>query len=400
MLPASGTPRLVVRVARPVSLVREAVTETMRAMRFATGVGITVALGLSLGAALFVATPLRRLRDAARSFARAEWVPVRRIRSGDELEDLTVAFDELGQKMRTQLVELGTQESLLRQALESLPVPALLLGPQHDVVQVNGALRRYAGITAANEGERLTGITRASELIAARAQAEREGLPTELVLPPLRGPGHAGDEEAGRWMLVPLARPSSPPLWLLCADAVPSRPDDEAPEALQRALAAADRLVDHLWQLHPDARGVVARLRARLDEVAIAAGRNEPSGIEPTALGDLIGRATEELRSLHPEQSTRLVVEFADGSCQVAESAGMAARAIRCFVGAALRALPHGRTLELSAQARPACIRLSLEGGAPPEIDSTRDLVVPLGGDAGRVPHREREAAWLELPRA
>src|SRR5260370_1330729 len=75
------------------------------AVRFAAGVGVSAAVGSRWIAALFVGSRLRRRRGAARAFAQAKWVAVKRVPSGDELEDLSVSLDELGHRLREQLVE-------------------------------------------------------------------------------------------------------------------------------------------------------------------------------------------------------------------------------------------------------------------------------------------------------
>src|SRR5262249_26146624 len=88
-IPAVGPPRGVLRVARPVSSLRRSVSNTLFTLRLSTGVAVSAALLLSLGAAFFVSAPLRKMRDAARAFARSEWVPLAPVRTGDELESLS-----------------------------------------------------------------------------------------------------------------------------------------------------------------------------------------------------------------------------------------------------------------------------------------------------------------------
>jgi hypothetical protein len=73
---------------------------------------------------------------------------------------------------------------------------------------------------------------------------------------------------------------------------------------------------------------------------------------------------------------------------------------VRTFVAEALRVAPPDRRVMLTAETGPSEVRLLLEGAAPADIDVPRQLARALGTDAGRDPTREREAAWLALPRA
>lgn len=394
-LPASaGQPRQVVRLASPASAVREAVSNTLRAMKFSAGLGVTAAIGFSFIAALSVSWPLRRMRDAAMAFAHGDWVRVMRVRTGDELEDLSLVLDELGQKLSEKLIEVGAQEALVTQAVESFPLPAMLLDPELRLIAHNGAFRRYAGLDAANEVVRLGKLLASSRLEAARAEAERTGLPVELALEPL----DAGEEVEAGGTLVPLSRPNAPPLWLLLISGESVEEQGQA-EAL-RNLTAADATIDRVWDQHLEMRPTLAELRQRLDEAVHALGRPEPVGVAPADVSALVERVANEVRVLYPARASLLIVETPAAACLVAESAGLAARALRMMLAGAMRALPPGRSLEVTAEVEQARVKILVEGAAPVDLRPVVAMARALGGDASRVKHREREAAWLALPRA
>jgi hypothetical protein len=65
-----------------------------------------------------------------------------------------------------------------------------------------------------------------------------------------------------------------------------------------------------------------------------------------------------------------------------------------------LLALPRGRSLEVGMTTEETCVKLTVEGAAPADMEPVQALARALGADAGRVPAREKEAAWLSLPRA
>jgi HAMP domain-containing protein len=391
----------VVRVAMPASVLRGAVSRTFLALRLSAGVGVSAAILLSLVAAFYVSSPLRRMRDAARAFAEGRWIAVKKINTGDELEDLSTALLELGSRLRGQLIEVGAQESLLVQAVRAAPVPAALLRPSDEPILLNGSLRERWGITPGNEAERLGELLGSTQYRAARLLAERSALPTELVL---AMSGHKGEKDGDKTKgtLVPLCRPDAPPLWLLLLDAKGPESEARGPEAVQHHLRAAERLLLQLWDEHPQSPQLwpqLARLHRQLDETAHAAGRPEPTGVVPVEGAPLITRCIEEVRTLYPEAAPRLVMDLS-ATCQLAESGGLLARAVRLFIGEALRALPAGRTLEVVSEIEPTMLRLHLDGATPSDLGAIRELARALGTDVGRVKNREREAAWLTLPKA
>src|SRR5262249_34458382 len=150
--------RAVLRVSDRASALHDSVSGALLALRVATGVSVSAALLLSLVAALVVSSPLRRMRDAARAFARARWVAMPRPRGNDELAELAEALDELGQRIREHLIEIGSQESLVTQALEAAPLPALLFSADLRPLAINGAFRGLTGTTAVNEEQKLAEV--------------------------------------------------------------------------------------------------------------------------------------------------------------------------------------------------------------------------------------------------
>ena len=400
-LPARGTPRMVVRVARRVATMRDAATSALTTMRLSTGVGVTVALLLSLGAAIYVSTPLRRMRDAARAFSEGRWVEVPHFSTRDELEDLSIALDELGKRLQQQLIQHGANESLLTQTIRALPRPALLLDADFRPLEVNGALREVGGLTPANEGEALTALLKAPTLGAARREATERGLPVELSLP-LPGRPEEGHVPG---TLVPLARPVGAPFWLLIIG--PEQPHDEergAP-ALLEMLERIDRSIDALNRSAPGARRELAELRVRTDELAVAAGRPAPIGVDPVTVGDLVGRAIAEVGALHP---TRPAVLFQPGDpnlvvLKIAESSGLAERALRALLRLATHGTPIERAVELSVDVQPGTVHFEVRCTAGDLGEVGRQIAgyaEAIGGSAGRRATGDRSIVRLTLPRA
>jgi HAMP domain-containing protein len=396
-LPAHGPPAMVVRVARRVAGLREAATSALFTMRLSTGVAITVALLLSLGAAVYVSSPLRRMRDAAQAFAEGRWVEVPRLATRDELEDLSIALDELARRLQQQLILHGANESLLTQTVRALPSPALLLDAEFQPLELNGALRELGDLVPANEGEALTALLRAPTVETARREAAERGLPVDLSMP-LPGRPQVGHVPG---TLVPLTRPTGPPFWMLF---VAASAGDEGSVPLVELVERAERAIDRLWAEHPAARQQLAELRARVDEIGLASGRAEPSGIEPTPLGTLLGRAIEEVRAMFPD---RPPVAYSpsdpSASVQVAESGGAVLRALRTLLRIAARSSPR-RAPELNVEVQAARVHLDLRGGAAGDLGEDGRMLELLASAVGGVvvkrPADERALLRLTLPRA
>jgi HAMP domain-containing protein len=355
---------------------------------------------LSLGAAVYISSPLRRMRDAARAFAEGRWVDVPRLHTRDELEDLSIALDDLARRLQQQLIAHGANESLLTQTVRALPQPAVLLDAEFQPVEVNGALRQAGDLVPANEGEALTALLRSPTLAAARRDAETRGLPVDLNLP-LPGRPEEGHVPG---TLVPLARPGGAPMWLLFI--ATNRPFDEergAPSVLE-ILERVDRSVDRLFATNPSQRRELAELRVRLDALAVAGGRPPPAGIDPTPLGPLVEKAVAEVHALDPS-SPLAVYAFADqrsAEVRIAESSGLALRAVRALVRIAVSAAPQ-RAAELNVDVQAAAVHLEARVGTHAHGDDSlllEALASAVGGHADRRTTGERTFLRLSLPRA
>jgi HAMP domain-containing protein len=390
----------VLRVARRIAGLREAATSALLTMRLSTGVSITVALLLSFGAAVYVSSPLRRMRDAARAFAEGRWVEVPRLHTRDELEDLSIALDDLARRLQQQLIAHGANESLLTQTVRALPQPALLLDAEFQPLEINGALRKAGDLVPANEGEALTALLRAPTLAAARRDAETRGLPVDLNLP-LPGRPEEGHVPG---TLVPLARPGGKPMWLLFI--ATDRPYDEeqgAPSVLE-ILERVDRSIDTMFAANPNQRRELAVLRMRLDALAVAGGRPPPAGIDPAPIGTIVEKAVAEVHALDPS-SPLAVYAFADqrsAEVRIAESSGLAQRAVRALVRIAVSAAPQ-RAAELNVDVQASAIHLEARVGTHAHGDDSlllEALAAALGGTADRRVTGERTFLRLSLPRA
>jgi hypothetical protein len=196
------------------------------------------------------------------------------------------------------------------------------------------------------------------------------------------------------------------PFWLLFID--PDRPLDEerGVPALLETLERVDRCIDVLFAATPTARRDLAELRARTDEIAISMGRPEQVGIDPAALGDLVTCAIKEVGELFPD---RRPVQFAPADpaavdVRIAESSGLALRAIRALLRLALASASPERAVELATDVQPTVVHLDVRGAGSADLGDAGRLLSALaeavGGSAGRRQGADRAVVRLTLPRA
>jgi HAMP domain-containing protein len=373
-IPAVGPPRGVLRVARAVSSLRGSVSSTLFALRLSTGVAVSAALLLSLGAAIFVSSPLRRMRDAARAFARSEWVPLAPVRTGDELEALAQALVEMGEQMRTRLTAAGASEALLRQAVRALVVPALLLDHDFAALEVSGALRTRGALTPDREAAALAAVIAHGNVQAARAEAASHGNPVELTAPL---PGRPANETSPG-LLVPLMRPSGAPWWLLLVGL--DRDRGEADDARLRALVAAERIIDALWEKAPAQRRELTQLRQAHDEILRLSAPLDADGVQSRQLEAIVAGVLEELRVAAPEVAHRIHLAPPPAALPpIVDALGLAGRAVRSLVRLSLDAARPTVQIEARLGAGGNEVYLALDGGPSIDLAPVRAFCDPVG---------------------
>jgi len=263
---------------------------------------------------------------------------------------------------------------------------------------VNGALREAGDLAPANEGEALTSLMRAPTLEAARRDALARGLPVELHVP------LPGKPEEGHVVgtLAPLTRPSGMPFWVLFFG--PEGGDDERSTPIVELIERVDRVFERTYAEHPDARRLLAEMRASFDALSMAAGKPELGGIEPTPLGELMERAIGEVHALFPDRpSVAYASTDPSATIKIAESGGIALRALRVFLRIAARGAVQ-RAPEIIVEVQAAQVRLDLRGAAVADLGDEGRLLEALaeaiGGSIGRKAAGERAVLRLSLPRA
>jgi HAMP domain-containing protein len=327
-VPIDLSGRAVVRVAGPRSKIYAAVNDAFVALRVGVGIGISTALLLSLIAALYVSSPLRRMRDVAKAYAEARWTEVKPIRTGDELEDLSTGLVELGRQLRKQLVAAGAPESLMIQALDVLP-PAGLFSPELEPCYLNAGFRRSVGWVADAES---------------RAEAQARGVLGKLD-PKASGSiaidlGDPGKPVAAR--ALPLVTASGPPYWLVL---VPDRPSELFHA---RALAAARELEDLIGAVSGDMRWKGRPAGRHLDTIALALAAASPDhAVDPVATRRLVVSCVEQVNA---ELGAARVTVRGEIPEEPVANASAAARCMRAVARVAAGAFEDARPVFVSAR--------------------------------------------------
>jgi hypothetical protein len=368
----------VVRLAAPRSNVQARVHDALTALRVSLGLGISAALILMLLAARGVAHPLRRLRTVAQEFARRNWVPVPRPRSHDELWELAEALDELGKNLRLQLVSTGTPEGLALQLLEALPLPLALFRGSTQPPYVNVAFREALGIHPDTEERVLSAL-------AAQLPVDGNG--------PLDAQLSGPNGEALN--LVPLVRPGHGAWW--CVWRRPAG-DPGMNGAVRVELARAETLLGEITEQLSDARGPLHQVRLSLDGAFSQLAPEADMRFTPQAARQLLSSNIAEVLRAHPSLGSVELAEPPD--VMLADSDGMAGRAVRLFTQAALESRPGDRRLHIEFSLKDTHLLMRVRGAAPRELAPVQRLARALGSNAGVDVHEETEESWLSLPRA
>jgi hypothetical protein len=379
-IPLDPSATTVVRVAGPRSKIHAAVDDAFVALRVGVGIGISTALLLSLIAAMYVSSPLRRMRDVAKAYAEARWNEVKPIRTGDELEDLSVGLVELGRQLRKQLVAAGAPESLLVQALEALPATGLF-SPDLEVCSVNAAFRERLGWRPDGDAR-----------VQAHARAELAKRDPNVAEPvTFRLEDDHGKPVTAQ--ALPLSTAQGPPYWLVVLG---QRAQVEAkrPPAVT-SISALATLAD---AAAPGSAFADPTVRRHLDTIAVAFADPSSEGLlETVSTRSFVEGCVSQLNS--ELGASRITVSGHVPEDPVVNANGAAARCVRIVVRAAISRLAPERPLKVSASTEGAYTRIDLN--APIDVvDSDRALLESALAAAGAELAHAPDGASLRLPRA
>jgi HAMP domain-containing protein len=324
-------PPAVIRLAARRSAVAATVDAALTALRLGAAFAMTLAILFSLVAVFYVANPLRSMARAAVEFSAGNWRGFEVPRTRDELEDLGHAFEELGKRVRTQLVSIGAQEAMLVQAFELLPHPLLVIDADGATIALNSALRRALSLHPQDE-ERLT-----RELHQALPKTS-DGAVLELKVM-----GH----DVRAW---PLARADERKWWMASVSAPRTTASDDVELAGQRLASIEAWFTEAAAK--PQLASELATLRRLFDDLEAYLDVPPSLKVQSTPLSELLGRARALACAGVGTSVDRVVLEDVPQT-PIAESLPGTARLVRELFGVGLRCADAGKSvpvhLELEA---------------------------------------------------
>jgi HAMP domain-containing protein len=334
----------VLRVARPLAEI-SSVDALITVTRNIQAAAVSVALLLSLVAAVQFVRPLRRVIATAQALGQGDLAARSGVDSNDEVGDTGRALDAMAVELRRRLANAGSGDAVLSQLVDALPVPCVVFEVTGEVLALNGAARTALRVDGPNASRRLKELSTSETFERALYAAEGDGEPEPLdvdVAPgvTLRSTVHV------------LKRPGTAPLYVLLGA--------DVPQVEQTTLPPVDAV----------------RPRA-FSEVFSAAEQR----IAPALLKSGVGLDVSA-------QPSVLVVDVGDRVQQ----------AVACALQHAAQAL-SGRSERLTVGVTVDATRVSLLLEADPgkdAVDRIRPLLEPLGGG---VQIKDGEAT-LWLPRA
>ncbi len=392
--PAEGPARGVVRLSRPMAVVDAAREDVTAILRNAGAAALSVAVLLSLVAALMASRPLRRIAAAAQKLAEGEFGYPLEVRTRDEIGEVAQAIDSLAAQLKSKLLASGADRATLQALLDDLPVGVVLFDAAQQPERVNEMARSLCDLAPHLE------MTRAAELprlLAHRPVVERvlrDGVTETL---PLALPWKPEAALLARWTAIYATDGARAP-GLIVLDRSVARSRDDAWALLQ---TASDRLHEAAGALGTHTLVPPLLRAAEAASRAVEPPDPDPRAVRPISLGLLLSEALDPLMPMAAVAGLEVVRSVPDPAARVAEVGQRCTRALRIVTLQVFDAVGPGAKITLRVSPQDGCIRLAWVGPLG-DVDATEAaaLVRPLGGEAGVSEGEGWRETWLLLPRA
>ena len=335
----------VVRVGRALASLRTSTEELTRFERNVQAGAISVALLLSLLAAMRFVRPLQRVIATARSLGAGDLAAHSGVATDDEVGDAGRALDTMAVELRRRLANAGSGDAVLSQLVDALPIAVVVFEVTGELLALNGAARSAFGVEGPNASKRLKELTSSASFERALENAEGDGEPEALEI-----------EVAGarvRGSVHVLKRPGAAPLHVLLGEGMVRMQGTTLPPFEN---VAPHQLAEVLDGACADARSGVAAAAVAL----------EVSEVPAVAVVDVDQRIRSAISAV--------------------------------LLGCARAVSGRQEILAVEVKVEPTRVRLVLQAdpGAA-VIDTVRPLLEPLGGDV-RVDREHSTTMWI--PRA
>ncbi len=181
----SDTHPAVLRLALPLSSVDQTKGELHATLAMALGLASLLAIGLSLLLSGFAARTLRELTVGAARFGGGHFGRRLKVRSRDELGDLTEVMNVMAERLQAQMASLDAERNRLDAILRGMGEGLLVTDAGGAVTLVNPAFHALFELDAEPAGQPLAEVCRHPALLETfrRVQESRTEQVAEIVLP-------------------------------------------------------------------------------------------------------------------------------------------------------------------------------------------------------------------------
>ena len=375
----------IVRLALPLTDIREQVGAVRRASSIALGIALAIALALAWGVSFLLSARLRSLAATARKYAEGGTPPRREATGGDEIDQLAHALDEAFADVAARMAELEQSRGRLEAILAGMVEGVIVVDASGRMQLVNQSARQMLGIDptdggGATEGEAYLHAIRHPEIVA-QVESAMRGRGTDVVeivlshrrviasraVPLVKGGAvlvlhditrlkHA--DEVRRDFVANVSHELRTPLTAIRGYAEALRDEALAARERTRFLDIIDRHTERMTRLVHD----LLRL-ARLE-----AGQ-EATDRALCDIADVLERTVGDLRARADAKRQRMVCAVSDGAEHLVTDASKLEDILRNLVENAISYAPEGSEIQLEAARRDGQYHLRVldEGpGIPP----------------------------------
>ncbi|MCP4503744.1 MAG: HAMP domain-containing protein [Deltaproteobacteria bacterium] len=175
-----GPEALVLRLSRQSQDIDALTQRSLLFWRNAEALAISLALLLSLVAAMVLVRPMRRLQTSVEKLTDGDYSAIFDEKRWDEVGDLAVGFSKLATQLRKRAAKNSTTEAVLAQLVEVLPGPVAVYEPGGELLAINGAARVLLHVEGPSAGERVRRLQDHPVVKAAAERAGQEGTPEHI----------------------------------------------------------------------------------------------------------------------------------------------------------------------------------------------------------------------------
>lgn len=393
--PTTGELRGVARLARSVESIDAASRKVSDMLRGAGAVALSVAVLLSLVAALAASRPLSRIALAARAFAEGDFGATVSVDSNDEIGEVARALDGLAAQLRSKLVASGADHATLLALVDELPVGVVLYDRALQALRVNEVARRLLALEPHIESARAAEVATLAAQHAAMERVLRAGVSESL---PLRLPWRSDAQLRARWIAVFSPTGERTPALVVH--------DVGADEGEARRAAVIARAVTALRACGA-AVGDLALANVALDladeaEDTVPVAPPEASAVRAVTLSALCDEAERAISPRLLQAGVTFGRSVSEGTARVADADARLSRALVRMLVWAVRATPAGGHVELRVTVSEGSARLFTSTGASaPDISlALLRWLHPIGAETGFEARDDRVERWIATPLA